>query len=94
MSLIHQGPIYAATMNIVGEQRRALAIAVILFGASFIGNVVGPSAVGILNDALAPAYGEAAVRYSMLIVAVTPVLAGLCFWRASLLYRARLPAMS
>ena len=89
-TLIHQGPIYAATVNLVPENRRALAIAVILFGASFIGNVVGPSAVGIINDLLAPSMGDGAVRYSMLLIAVTPVLAGLCFVMAAPLYRAQL----
>jgi hypothetical protein len=58
---------------------------VILFGASFLGNVVGPSAVGLLNDRLADEYGPFAVRYSMLIIAVTPVLSGLCFLRAAFL---------
>lgn len=85
LSLIHQGPIYAATMNVVRPGQRALAISVILFGASFLGNVVGPSAVGLLNDRLADEYGPFAVRYSMLIIAVTPVLSGLCFLRAAFL---------
>lgn len=87
LTLIHQGPIYAATVNLAPPGRRALALAVILFGASFIGNVVGPSAVGILNDLLAPRLGEQAVRYSMLLIAVTPVLAGLCLACAAPHYR-------
>ncbi|WP_427965299.1 spinster family MFS transporter [Altererythrobacter sp.] len=85
-TLIHQGPIYAATVNIVGQRRRALAIAVILLGASLVGNIVGPSAVGILNDLLSPHYGDLAIRYSMLGIAVTPVLSALCFWRAAHYY--------
>jgi MFS family permease len=88
-TLIHQGPIYAATLNVVPGHRRALAIAVILFGASFIGNVVGPSAVGALNDALTPMLGANAIRYSMLIIAFTPVLGGLCFIRAASHYLPR-----
>lgn len=87
LTLVHQAPIYAATVGIVAEHRRALAIAVILFGASFIGNVVGPSAVGFATDLLTPRFGEEAVRYSMLIIAVTPMLAGLCFLRAATLFR-------
>lgn len=90
LTLIHQAPIYAATVNIVAEHRRALAISVILFGASFIGNIVGPSAVGLLNDLLAPRLGDEAVRYSMLLIAITPMLASLCFMRAASLYRAQL----
>lgn len=85
-TLIHQAPIFAAVVNVVGERRRALAISVVLLGASLVGNAVGPSAVGLLNDLLAPRFGDNAIRYSMLIIAVTPVLAAVCFWRAAELY--------
>jgi MFS family permease len=84
--LIHQAPIFAAVVNIVGERRRALATALVLLGASLIGDAVGPTAVGIINDLLAPRFGEEAIRYSLLIVAATPVLAALCFLRAASLY--------
>ncbi|MBO9669909.1 MAG: MFS transporter [Sphingobium sp.] len=87
LTLIHQAPVYAATANIIGSQRRALAIAVLVFGAGFIGNAVGPAAVGVLNDALSASLGENAIRYSMLIIAVTPILAGLCLLRAATYYR-------
>jgi MFS family permease len=86
--LIHQAPIFAAVVNIVGERRRALATAVVLLGASLIGDAVGPTAVGIINDLLAPRFGDEAIRYSLLIVAATPVLAALCFLRAASLYAA------
>ena len=87
-TLIHQAPIFAAVVNIVGERRRALAISVVLLGASLIGNAAGPSTVGLLNDLLAPRFGNEAIRYSMLIIAATPILAALCFWRAATLYAA------
>ena len=60
----------------------------VLLGASLIGNAAGPSAVGLLSDMLAPRFGDEAIRYSMLIIAATPVLAALCFWRAAALYAA------
>ena len=85
-TLIHQAPIFAAVANVVGDRRRALGISVVLLGASLIGNAAGPTAVGVLNDVLAPRLGDAAIRYSMLIIAATPVLAALCFWRAASLY--------
>lgn len=89
VTLIHQGPVYAATVNIVPERQRALAIALLLFGASFIGNVVGPSAVGFVTDLLTPRYGDMAIRHSMLIIAVTPVLTAACLMRAARLYGER-----
>jgi MFS family permease len=85
-TLIHQAPIFAAVVNIVGERRRALAISTVLLGASLIGNAAGPSAVGFLNDQLAGHFGDLSIRYSMLLMAVTPILAAVCFWRAALLY--------
>ena len=66
-------------------RRRAL----LLFGASFIGNVVGPSAVGFVTDLLTPRYGDMAIRHSMLIIAVTPVLTAACLMRAARLYGER-----
>ncbi|MCW3837634.1 spinster family MFS transporter [Sphingomonas canadensis] len=87
-TLIHQAPIFAAVVNIVEERRRALAISLVLLGASLIGNALGPSAVGLLNDLLHASFGDHAIRYSMLMIAVTPVLAALCFWRAAVLYAA------
>lgn len=87
-TLLHQGPIYAATMDVACVRMRALAIAVLLFCASLLGQVVGPLAVGVLNDALQVSLGDHAIRYSLLIIAVTPVLAGLCFWAAASHYLA------
>jgi MFS family permease len=92
--LIHQAPIFAAVVNIVGERRRALATAVVLLGASLIGDAVGPTAVGIINDLLAPRFGDEAIRYSLLIVAATPVLAALCFLRAASLYGAAIASQA
>lgn len=93
-TLIHQGPIYAAITNIVRTDQRALAIAMILLGASFLGNAIGPTAVGMINDALQPSLGDEAIRYSMLLIAITPLLAGLCLIAAARSYAAyaeRLP---
>jgi len=92
--LIHQAPIFAAVVNIVGQRRRALATALVLLGASLIGDAVGPTAVGIINDLLAPRFGEEAIRYSLLIVAATPVLAALCFLRAASLYGAAMASQA
>ena len=82
-TLLHQGPIYAATMEVARLRMRAVAIAVLIFCASLLGQAVGPLAVGVLNDALAASLGAEAIRYSLLIIALTPILAGLCFWAAA-----------
>lgn len=86
MTLLHQGPIYAATMDVARIRMRAIAIAVLIFCASLLGQAVGPLAVGVLNDVLQPSLGDEAIRYSLLIIAVTPILSGLCFWAAARSY--------
>jgi hypothetical protein len=55
---------------------------------SGIAQIVGPLAVGALDDALQTSVGAQAVRYSLLIIAVTPVFSGLCFWAAASHYAA------
>jgi MFS family permease len=87
-ALMHQAPVFAAAVNVAHVRSRALAIALLLTAAGLLGQVVGPAIVGMLNDHLAPVYGVTAIRYSLLIVAVTPILAGLAFWRAAVHYAA------
>ncbi|MEP7349777.1 MAG: MFS transporter [Sphingorhabdus sp.] len=80
--LIHQGPVFAAVMVVADVRMRAVATSILLFCAAMFGQAVGPLAVGIMNDALTASLGDQAIRYSMLMIAVTAVLAGLSFWLA------------
>lgn len=76
LTLMHQGPLFAIVMEVVPAQLRALAIASLLLCSALLGQAVGPLVVGAANDALAPTLGAEAIRYSMLVIAVTAVLAG------------------
>ena len=53
-TLLHQGPIYAATMDVARIRMRALAIAILHLLREPARPGVGPLAVGVLNDALQP----------------------------------------
>ena len=86
LTFVHQAPLYAAAVNVARVRMRAVAIAVLLTAAGLFGQVAGPAVVGMLNDHLAATYGELAIRYSLLVVAVTPVLAGIALWRAAAHY--------
>ena len=77
--LIHQGPVFAAVMVVAHVRMRAVATSILLFCAAMFGQAVGPLAVGMMNDALAARLGEHAIRYSMLMIALTAILAGLMF---------------
>ncbi len=69
------GPTYATAQGLVSSHMRAMASAILLFVMNVIGIGLGPLAVGGLNDWLTPRFGEQAVRYSLLIVALPHTLA-------------------
>ena len=62
---------------------RATAAAVFLFVANLVGQVLGPLVVGFLNDALHAAYGDFAIRYSLIVGAICAAVAGAALIGAS-----------
>jgi hypothetical protein len=79
---VHQPIIFALVLELAQPRMRAVATAILLVFASLLSQAVGPVAVGALTDALAPAYGDQAIRYSLLLLAVTAVGGGALFLRA------------
>ena len=84
----HLGPIFAVAQTIAKTSMRALAAATMLLTGTCFGLGVGPLAVGYLNDVLKAAYGAEAVRYSLMIAALTTVLGALFFVLAARTIRA------
>ena len=76
LTLVHQGPLFALVMEVATSRMRALAIATLVLFSGLLGQAAGPLIVGMVNDALAPTVGVTAIRYSMLIIVATAVLAG------------------
>jgi MFS family permease len=74
--LMHQAPVFALGMSVAPVRMRAMASALFLFCSAMIGQAIGPLLVGALNDYLTPIYGEEAIRYSLLINAITAVTGG------------------
>jgi len=83
LSLLHQGPVFAAAIGIAQPRMRALASSLVIFCAAVIGQVAGPLLIGVLNDWLAPSLGVEAIRYSLLVIACCSVLAGVAFLGAA-----------
>jgi len=83
LTLAHQGPIFAAAMSVAKLRMRAVASSVIVFFAGLVGQVFGPLFIGALNDHLSRTFGNAAIRYSLLIVTLCSVIAGIAFWIAA-----------
>lgn len=76
--VIHFGPVYAALAQIVPPSMRATTTALLLFCVNMVGQIVGPLAIGWLNDRWASSYGLDAIRYSM-------ILGGICAFIAALI---------
>ncbi|MBO9581003.1 MAG: MFS transporter [Sphingobium sp.] len=80
---MHFGPSYAAMAAIVPPSMRATTAAVFLFCVNMVGQIVGPLAIGWLNDRWAGIYGDEAVRYSMILATVCVVIASILMVMAS-----------
>jgi MFS family permease len=66
--------VYAAAQNLAPPHMRALAASLLVLSLTLLGQGAGPQVVGLLNDALAPRFGDEAVRYSLVIVLATSLL--------------------
>ena len=61
-------PTFAAVQSLAMPSARALAAALLLLVGSVVGLGLGPALVGLLSDALRPAYGEDSLRLALLLV--------------------------
>lgn len=77
------GVMLSAVQNYAEPHRRATALAILMLLSSLLGLGVGPVAVGLLSDALAPAFGVQSLRYALMVIASLPLWAALHFWLAS-----------
>lgn len=66
MALMYNGPITALIYVVVPATSRAFATGLQLFCVNFVGLGIGPFAIGLLSDLLAPTYGAESLRYAML----------------------------
>ena len=67
---MYVGSLWSLAQGLVPVRMRALASAALLTILNLVGQGLGPLFVGMLNDALAPQHGPAAIRYSLLVTAV------------------------
>ena len=63
-------PTYALVQALAPLRMRAMASAVLLFILNLIGLGLGPTIVGVLNDALHPRFGNEAIRVSLLLLSL------------------------
>jgi MFS family permease len=71
---------FTAAHAVCGSNRRAMAVAVLLFFMSLIGAGLGPVVTGIVSDFLSPHFGAQALGYSLAAMSLSMLLvAGLAF---------------
>jgi hypothetical protein len=68
LGAMYVGPMHSTIQNLVVPGMRATASAVNLFVVNMVGLGLGPLVVGMLNDWLAPTWGDAAIRGSLVCV--------------------------
>lgn len=73
------GPVSTVIQGVAKVRMRAFAPALIALVFNFVGVGLGPLAVGILSDLLAPRYGMTSIRYALLLTALAPIAAGFAF---------------
>lgn len=83
LSNMYVPAMHTLNQNLARLRMRATAAAILLFIVNLVGAGAGPSLVGFLNDAFAPAYGHLAIRWSLLSVASTGLLGALLFYLSS-----------
>ncbi len=93
LSAMWFGPVFGLTQALVRPHARATASAVLVFVINLIGLGLGPPVIGALNDALAPTYGSAAIRYSLLVIGATNLWAAVHFLLAARSVREDLAAV-
>jgi MFS transporter, Spinster family, sphingosine-1-phosphate transporter len=77
------GPVLATIQTLVPSRMRAMSIAIIYLFANLIGLGLGPLAVGVVSDALQPAFGQESLRYALLSMCPGFLWASWHLWRAS-----------
>jgi hypothetical protein len=75
------GPGFALLQMLVPANMRATTLALVLLLSNFIGMGVGPESVGIISDVLKPHLGDDSLRWAMLILTSTSLLAAYSFWK-------------
>ncbi|MDO7842114.1 spinster family MFS transporter [Sphingomonas immobilis] len=87
-------PVYAVAIGLAPPRMRAMVIAVVGFCMTLMGIGLGPLAVGAVNDALKPAFGQEAVRYSLLFIHSGLLFGGLAAFVTAWLLRKRATAIA
>jgi len=71
--------LFAAIHSVCGHMRRAVAIGIVLFSATFVGGGLGPLATGALSDVLTARYGVNGLRFALICMSCLLMFSGITF---------------
>jgi predicted MFS family arabinose efflux permease len=80
---LYVASLWTLVQGLVAPGLRATASATQLAVTNVVGYGVGPALVGFLNDALAPRFGDDAIRWSLLGAALVGAASALFFWQCA-----------
>jgi len=83
------GPSFALIQGLAPVRVRAMWAAVTLLVINLVGLGLGPLLIGVLSDALRPAYGADSLRWAMVIMVSLTPWAIFHYWRAGVLLKRR-----
>ena len=76
------GPCIAVAVGVAPQRMRAISSTVMLIASGVIGGALAPVLVGLVSDALAPDVGADALRYGLVAMVPTPLVASALLWLA------------
>jgi predicted MFS family arabinose efflux permease len=79
----HHPVVTATYASLSPPTMRAFVAALVYLSATLLGSAGAPILFGLVNDSLNPAYGDQAVRYTLLLAPLLVAVASLFFWIAS-----------
>ena len=80
---LYAAPMLSMTQGLAPAAMRARAAALAAAISGVVGSGLGPLVVGDLNVRFEPAYGDHAIRYSLLVVVFTTLVSAACWFGAS-----------
>ena len=81
-SALGNGPVFSSIQSLVNDRMRSVALALIFLLANLIGLGLGPIAVGVLSDLLAPMFGQESLRYALMLFSPGYLWVAYYYWKA------------
>ena len=83
LAFLPNGAIFATIQSLVNDRMRSVALALIFLLANLIGLGLGPIAVGMLSDLLAPMFGQESLRYALVLFSPGLLWVAFHYWKAA-----------